>query len=43
MGQGVPDDFIEEAKAVTDGHVVFLDDAVKALLTAHNSIQGIQI
>lgn len=22
---GVPDDFIEEAKAVTDGHVVFLD------------------
>ena len=30
MGQGVPDDFIEEAKAVTDGHVVFLDDAVKA-------------
>jgi len=29
MGSGVPDDFLEEAKAVTDGHVVFLDDAIK--------------
>eukprot|EP00913_Durusdinium_trenchii_P029672 g27811.t1 len=28
MGSGVPDDFLEEAKAVTDGHVVFLDEAV---------------
>eukprot|EP00435_Cladocopium_sp_Y103_P054159 s606_g17.t1 len=28
MGSGVPDDFLEEAKAVTDGHVVFLDDAI---------------
>lgn len=28
MGSGVPDDFLEESKAVTDGHVVFLDDAI---------------
>lgn len=26
---GVPDDFIEEAKAVTDGHVVFADASVR--------------
>eukprot|EP00933_Yihiella_yeosuensis_P027903 TRINITY_DN21728_c0_g2_i1.p1 TRINITY_DN21728_c0_g2~~TRINITY_DN21728_c0_g2_i1.p1 ORF type:complete len:521 (+),score=95.72 TRINITY_DN21728_c0_g2_i1:91-1653(+) len=29
LGDGVPDDFIEESKAVTDGHVVFSDSAVK--------------
>ncbi|CAJ1340921.1 unnamed protein product, partial [Effrenium voratum] len=29
LGAGVPDDFLEESKAVTDGHVVFLDDAVE--------------
>jgi len=28
IGNGVPDDFLEEAKAVTDGHVVFLDNAI---------------
>lgn len=28
MGNGVPDDFLEEAKAVTDGHVVLLDNAI---------------